>query len=130
MTKKKKPKLPKIVGMSYADPKVPADYSCKTCRAKGVKLWRESNSFQIELFCADCAGKAQNKDVSTIDERGRRLTPEGDRTDQIGWLLPAVPDEEGLGYWSYTSVPDAGVAWWRALPSRPEPPAFTVGDAP
>ena len=40
------------------------------------------------------------------------------RTCQIGWYVPAIPDEEGLGYWGYTSVPQEGIDWWQALPTR------------
>lgn len=101
-----------------------------------------------ELVCCDCAGQSQGKDVSDIDadgkrgarpftytrrdrrrearwglrgRRGARSVPRSvlaGGTDQIGWRVPAVPTEEGDTYWSYTSVPDAGVQWWRRLPTR------------
>jgi hypothetical protein len=52
------------------------------------------------------------------------LTPEyewksQERSDQIGWYVPAIPDMEGVGYWGYTSVPQAGIDWWRKLPTLP-----------
>lgn len=39
-----------------------------------------------------------------------------ERTDQIGWRVPAVPTEGFMNFWGYTSVPSAGVKWWRNLP--------------
>ena len=43
----------------------------------------------------------------------------GYRTDQIGWYVPAVPDEQGMGYYWYTTVPPEGCEWWDRLPSLP-----------
>ena len=42
-----------------------------------------------------------------------------DKTDQIGWRIPAVPTEDGT-YWGYTSVPSPGVQWWTELPYAQE----------
>lgn len=95
---------------------VPADYKCERCKAHGVKLWREYQTMCPTLLCGPCAMAAQKKG-GVLGDDGRR-EDDGVRTDQIGWYVPAVPDEEGVGYWGYTSVPDAGVAWWRALPLR------------
>ena len=44
---------------------------------------------------------------------------ERERTDQIGWRVPAVPTEENDSYWGYTSVPQAGCDWWYRLPTLP-----------
>jgi hypothetical protein len=45
-----------------------------------------------------------------------------ERTDQIGWRVPAVPTEDGKSYWGYTSVPQPGCDWWESLPtSKPSP---------
>lgn len=106
--------------LDYSQQKTPDGYHCYRCQTAAVKLWREYNTFsKIELLCVDCAGSDQKKDVSQTDDDGKRPSTLGsDRTDQIGWLAPAVPDEEGGSYWGYTSVPDAGVRWWRALPTR------------
>lgn len=41
---------------------------------------------------------------------------ERERTDQIGWRVPAVPTEDGDTFWGYTSVPQAGCDWWASLP--------------
>lgn len=109
---------------TYASGDVPPTYRCSGCGAFGCKLWREYQTFldQQSLLCADCAGEAEGKDVSKIDSDGRRPTALSDnlRTDQIGWRIPAVPTEENNTYWGYTSVPDAGVYWWRQLPTRRE----------
>lgn len=103
--------------VDYSKTEVPKEYVCAECGATNCKLWREYQTFDPQLLCCDCAGKDQEKDVSTMDHRGMRDTDMGP-TDQIGWYVPAVPDEEGLGYWGYTSVPVEGVAWWRSLPTR------------
>jgi hypothetical protein len=43
---------------------------------------------------------------------------ENERHDQIGWLIPAVPTEEGDSFWGYTSVPQPGCEWWYRLSYR------------
>ena len=104
---------------SYSSPTLPEDYACGTCGVTGCKLWREYQSFgPIVLECCDCAGKSQEKDVSQIDGQGNLPSKHGGTTDSIGWRVPAIPDEQGVGYWGYTSVPKAGVDWWKALPTR------------
>jgi len=111
---------------SYLGGGTPEHYVCAECGASGCKLWRPYNSFDIHLLCAVCAGKDQKKGTSTIDERGTILSELGhnQRSDQIGWYIPAVPTEdEGMeAYWGYTSVPNAGCDWWAALPSLPPTP--------
>ena len=85
-------------------------------------MWRRYQTFleHQKLFCIDCAGKNQNHDVSKTNELG--MTP--DKTysnmssDTIGWLVPAVPTIDNETYWGYSSVPDDGVKWWKALPLR------------
>lgn len=39
-----------------------------------------------------------------------------ERTDQIGWLVPAVPTKENDTFWGYSSVPENGCNWWDNLP--------------
>jgi hypothetical protein len=110
----------------YASAAVPAGYVCGTCGASGVKLWRLYQTFlsHQELACAGCAAAAEGCSIADIDADGRRMetgagfAPDPKyRTDQIGWRIPAVPTEEGDTYWGYTSVPPAGVTWWRRLPT-------------
>jgi Zn ribbon nucleic-acid-binding protein len=88
------------------------EYVCSRCEATGVKLWRKANGADDVLFCAEC-GKADQKLTGEVDDDGRHDGRYG-KTDQLGDLLPAVPIDDT--FWGYTSVPDDGVAWWRALP--------------
>jgi len=106
---------------TYTNLQTPERYGCAKCEAKGVKLWRQWNTFleHIELLCVDCAIKDQCKEI-TVNEDGRHETYMG-MTDQIGNLVPAVPDLENETFWGYTSVPEAGVQWWKHLPLRAEP---------
>lgn len=109
--------------VDYSLTKTPKAYKCSACGVKGCKLWRQYNTFlsHINLMCCDCGGENQSQDVSGIDSAGRiesLVIGEGHRTDQIGWLIPAVPDEEGNTYWGYSSVPKSGCDWWRRLPTR------------
>lgn len=91
---------------------------CK-CGATGCKMWREYQTFSdyTEILCGPCAMAVQKK-TGTIDADGKRESDFG-KSDQIGWLVPAVPVVGEDTFWGYTSVPDEGVAWWRALPSYP-----------
>lgn len=106
----------------YTPGTVPADYRCSRCWRRGCKLWRQScvSASAVELLCVACALLDQGKPGDTeVNERGQSAT--GDlytSSDQIGQLVPAVPTEDGASYWGYTSVPDAGCAWWHALPTR------------
>jgi len=97
----------------------PDDYRCGVCKITGVKLWREYQTFSPKLLCVRCACRNQNVPCN-VDDDGKRpseLHPSM-RTDQIGWYVPAIPDEEGIGFWGYTSVPERGCAWWRNLPTE------------
>ena len=82
--------------------KLPMAYRCLGCDAEGVKLWRDYQTFlnHQTLKCRACAQ----------DECGAYLI-----NDQIGWRVPAVPDDTGT-FWGYTTVPEGAAAWWRALP--------------
>lgn len=138
----------------YLDGKIPEYYTCGECGARGVKLWREYQTFleHQSLRCLNCACREQNKvriptedGCSFYEDEVHHLyrTPtmkpgwwsyydpkEGlpadaietkihrERTDQIGWRVPAVPTEDGT-YWGYSSVPTPGVNWWKKLPSFP-----------
>ena len=96
-------------------------YRCHGCGAAYCKLWREYQTFadNTKLLCAECALKDQKKS-GPIDRDGKRPEKHGGPTDQIGWLVPAVPTADGETYWGYTSVPRAGVTWWKSLPSYPD----------
>lgn len=92
--------------------RTPVGYVCSKCGMAGVKLWRHYQTcldYQ-SLFCAFCAEADQGK---TYREYGRSIG------DSIGWLVPAVPTEDGTTFWGYTSIPSAGCFWWFSLLSRP-----------
>lgn len=114
--------------MSYGD-QIPADMQarmkCGSCGVTGCKMWREYQTFasHTKILCGTCALRDQGK-VGPIDADGYRASTYG-RTDQIGWLVPAVPTHDGT-FWGYTSVPDDGVAWWRELPTDAEPPVASA----
>lgn len=101
----------KIRAFTYESGKIPVGYKCEKCKAAGCKLWRQYQTLadQIELLCANCAEKDQD----------RKLELEDGGSDQIGDLVPAIPTEDGGTYWGYTSVPDAGCEWFDVLPIRP-----------
>ena len=103
--------------VSYKDSATPSGYQCNECGISGVKLWREYQTVDPQLLCCVCAAKDQNKNIDDIDEGGCYTTKDDSRSDQIGWYVPAVPDEEGQGFWGYTSVPNDGVKWWKELPT-------------
>lgn len=95
----------------------PAAYMCSNCGVTGCKLWRQYQTFaeHIKLLCGPCALVDQKED-GVIDARGFKTGSHGRPSDSIGWLVPAVPTEDGNTFWGYTSVPQSGVDWWRALP--------------
>lgn len=96
---------------TYASGKRPASYRCKVCGAAACKLWRQYQTLadKATLLCIVCAELDQNM-KSAIETGGG---------DQIGWLVPAIPTEDGETFWGYTSVPPAGCDWWDRLPNRP-----------
>lgn len=103
---------------TYLDGKCPKAYVCSKCGATNCKLWRQYQTFaeHIELLCIRCAGEDQGKDISSANASGKIDTEYGS-TDQIGWLVPAVPTEDNETYWGYTSVPQPGCIWWNNLPT-------------
>ncbi len=107
-------RIRKVGTVDYKKGSVPDDYKCDDCDISGVKLWREYQTIasQTKLLCAHCAEKDQQKN----HEPGWKSPFSSGRGDQIGWLIPAVPIEGRDTYWGYTSVPDAGVNWWKNLP--------------
>jgi hypothetical protein len=112
-------KTRKVCMVEYTSQGTPADYKCDGCGVSGVKLWREQVlvATLTRLFCAKCAGKDQDRDISSINADGMMLTLWGAMTDQIGVLLPAIPVDGLDTFWSYTAVPSTGVSWWRNLPN-------------
>lgn len=84
----------------------PRGYECAKCGASGVKLWRQTHMIacNMTLMCAKCAKRSERK----------RIDPSS-RSECIGYLVPAVPTEEGDTFWGFTSVPQEGCEWWRML---------------
>jgi hypothetical protein len=82
--------------------KLPMEYKCIGCGANKAKLWRQYSTCleEVSLKCRRCSEVEQDKIMGG---------------DQIGWRVPAIPDDTGT-FWGYTSAPDEGVAWWKALP--------------
>lgn len=111
--------------VDYASGIAPKSYTCGTCGAHGVKLWRDYNTFleAQSLYCARCGHDRYPDDdippVSEWDQRTGRhqcLSIPGMTTDQIKFLVPAVPTKDNDTFWGYTSVPDDGCKWWDSLP--------------
>ena len=103
--------------VDYSKIETPVDYVCEDCGATNCKLWREYQTSNPKLLCVLCASKDQKKDIE-LDEEGMYRGTIG-RTDQIGWYVPAVPTEDGIGFWAYTLVPPTGVTWWKKLQTYP-----------
>lgn len=101
-----------VVGaFSYEQSATPDRYVCSGCGKRGVRLYREYQTFlehQV-LRCRSCALENQNR--THCDSRSEH---------SIGWLVAAVPLENGSTYWGYCSVPDSGVKWWDRLPAEPK----------
>lgn len=100
--------------VNYSSSEVPKDYKCKLCGATNCRLWRDYGSFSPRLLCLNCTEKDQNK---RYDPTHKRYDPT--HPHDIGWFCFAIPDEEGIGYWDYTSVPTAGIKWWERLSISP-----------
>lgn len=93
--------------VDYSSATLPPTYMCHNCDKHGCKLWRPyQNAGGPPLLCLDCTEERERK---RLDECVG---------DQIGWRVPAVPTEDGSTFWGYTLVPQAGVDWWRRLPTR------------
>ncbi len=96
---------------SYSELKTPDGYVCNDCDKSGVRLYREYQTFLENQYlrCRCCALKDQQRTAEEEFEHGESEC-------SIGWLVAAVPTEDGKTYWGYTSVPEEGVKWWNALP--------------
>lgn len=99
--------------------KCPPEYYCHNCKITGYKLWRLYNSFNVELFCAICASEKEKIDISDMNDEGVYTNDLG-KAQTIGYYVPAIPDEEEIGFWGYTSVPLKGVKWWLSLKTKRE----------
>lgn len=105
----------RIVGINYA---------CSSCGLEGHKLWRQYQTFadRVRLFCAVCSEADQGQKVDLgVPFDGSNQAAWRRPSDQIGWLVPAVPVEGEEAFWGYTSVPNEAVGWWAALPTFTDP---------
>lgn len=105
---------------TYESMTVPVEYLCSRCKVVELKLWRQYNTFTnyLELSCAKCANPSLKVDIDGKHKGKYGNTDQiEDVTGKTGTLVPAVPTIEGDTFWGYTSVPLAGCAWWRALPT-------------
>ena len=95
-----------IKPFSYSIHNTPEGYICSECGATGVRLYRQYQTYasNISLKCRSCAIKENSKE------------PIIDNEHSIGWLVAAVPTEDGETYWGFSSVPQIGVEWWNNLP--------------
>ncbi|MFY9224678.1 MAG: hypothetical protein WAQ98_18540 [Blastocatellia bacterium] len=119
---------------NYFSNQVSSDYKCSFCHHQGCKLWREYQRYleYQSLYCVDCALKNQKMEGTFVREDGKYLYDKGKATDlktgqlvdyerwtdQLEWLVPAVPLEDEDTFWGYTSVPANGADWWKKLPLR------------
>lgn len=99
--------------LSYFSAATPCDYRCTTCGAAGVRLWRLYSSFWPGRLCFYCL------ETETGESPTRSASPQ--MHEHKGYVA-AVPSEDGVGTWGFTSVPSAGVAWWERLPIYPRTP--------
>ena len=97
-----------------------SSYYCQRCGASECKLWRPLASSAVELVCLSCLRmEGHIVDLSKSDQ------VYDEAISHINWG-PAVPDLDG-SWWGYTSVPGWWVAWWKALPDRPEDCTHCLG---
>lgn len=108
--KKKREYAVSVEPFKYEEGTVPEGYACGECGIRGVRLYREYNTFleHQRLRCRACV-------VAEAGEPSELVGP-GEHT--IGWTVAAVPTEDGVTYWGYSSVPQEGVDWWDNLPKR------------
>lgn len=105
---------------------VPDIYKCCDCNATNCKLWRAYQSLSaVKLRCAECAAKIENKSIDGIDSDGCRPSdmPDmpGDRTNTIGFHIPAITTADNVRYYSFAEgVAEDRMNWWKALPTLPE----------
>jgi len=118
-------------GLSYASGTAPPEYKCSKCGALDCKLWRQYNTFldHLELMCCVCALKSVGKEGVPVDAEGKWKDPDDKYnfppSDQLAGLVPAVPNDEEMhgSFWGYSSVPEAGVKWWKRLSTYPPGPS-------
>ena len=91
---------------NYKKLEIPEEYVCSKCGKHHVRLYRQYQTcaVAVELLCRSYSLEDQKQKV-----------PDSEFEHSIGWLVAAVPTEDGETYWGYTSVPQDGVDWWNNL---------------
>lgn len=98
---------------------VPPTYACTSCGATGGKLWRETIGVRrrgLSLACATCYCLATNLKLADLDPRMGTYSTTLGQVDCCGLYVPAIPTEDGLGFWQYRAAPADDADWWRNLP--------------
>jgi len=96
--------------MSNEQAYVPHDistYVCADCGVSGVKLWRLYEYSMSPIICFHCVQRITHEHFPPNDLEVRGY--------EIHWWVPAIPAEDTDSYWDYTSVTNAGIAWWKSL---------------
>ena len=110
--------FPTGAGGQYLGGAVPSSYTCCKCQAHGVKLWRDWQTFRARLLCVRCAAAETNTDISQLRSDGSiPKEASGQFTCKIGMRVPAVPSEDGYGWWGLGYIPNSGARWWLNLPN-------------
>lgn len=102
----------------YASSATPRGYDCGSCKATGVRLYREYQTFLSHqaLLCRACVIKETGG--LHYDGDPRYSSKSEHQIGQSRTLVAAVPTEEGDTFWGFTSVPRPGVQWWDRLPKE------------
>ena len=107
--------------INYVENRVSPLYHCARCLRMGIKLWRPSSTFAVELVCARCAAEEEHEETNvcvTMNAAGRHVNSLGWDTFQIGSYVPAIPTEDGFGYYWYSElIPAEASGWWQRLPN-------------
>ena len=99
-----------ISPFSYSESETPEGYVCDDCGAKGVRLYMDAYT-SLENQVLRCRACAIAKEKPSLEKPFH-----SESEHSIGWLVAAVPTEDGSTFWGFTSVPDEGVQWWNGLP--------------
>jgi len=86
----------------YSKGSIPDRYTCSSCGAHGVKLWRGRRVAYGGIICYSC--------ISDKSYPYYHMAHIGDR------LFAAIPSKDEKFFWGDSEVPGSAMAWWRKLP--------------
>ena len=102
---------------------IPGSYKCSICGATNCKLWRNSEGQNRSpiLLCVACVLISSDKKILCIDADGTHSKDScsSNRTDRIGFCVPAVPIPNSNRYWGWGLAPSNDYSWWKKLPTLP-----------